>query len=129
GVFRTTDGGANWGAANSGLTEISVGKPVIDPQNPGTIYVTDLTQIYKTTDGGSTWSQGAWGVPALYVRPNGLIIDPQSTATIYAGSADTDGSSGGVFKSRDGGKTWGELNSGSSPMQLCCIESLAIDPQ
>ena len=38
GVFRSTDGGTNWVAVNSGLTTLSVTTLAIDPQSPGTVY-------------------------------------------------------------------------------------------
>ena len=37
-VFKSTDGGASWSAANSGLTTLSVNTLAIDPQNPSKVY-------------------------------------------------------------------------------------------
>lgn len=39
GVFKSTDGGASWGAVNSGLTTLSTKTLAIDPRNPSTVYV------------------------------------------------------------------------------------------
>ena len=36
-VFKTTDGGATWTSANSGLPDIPVNAVLVDPNNPGTV--------------------------------------------------------------------------------------------
>ena len=55
--------------------------------------------VFKSTDGGGSWS-------AVNDRPDhpsvyALAIDPQTPATLYAGTWE-----GGVFKSTDGGESW-----------------------
>ena len=49
-----------------------------------------------------------------------LAIDPQTPATLYAGTG------GGVFKSSDGGGSWTAINSGLTSFD---VVALAIDPQ
>jgi tetratricopeptide (TPR) repeat protein/photosystem II stability/assembly factor-like uncharacterized protein len=49
-----------------------------------------------------------------------LAIDPQSPATLYAGM-----SSGGVFKSTDGGQTWVAASTGLDATPICI---LVLDP-
>src|SRR5947207_15098403 len=50
GVFKTTDGGENWNAVNSGLPDGGViATLAIDPQNPDTIYVS-TGYVYPTTN-------------------------------------------------------------------------------
>ena len=39
GVFKSTDGGGSWGAANTGLTDTDVVALAVDPATPGTLYV------------------------------------------------------------------------------------------
>ena len=48
-----------------------------------------------------------------------LAIDPATPATLYAGT------SGGVFKSTDGGANWSAVNTGLTATN---IQALAIDP-
>jgi hypothetical protein len=38
GVFKTTDGGASWTPANTGLSGIHVFSLAIDPRTPTTVY-------------------------------------------------------------------------------------------
>jgi photosystem II stability/assembly factor-like uncharacterized protein len=48
-----------------------------------------------------------------------LVIDPQTTATLYAGTI------GGAFKSVDGGGHWSAVNKG---LPATSIHALAVDP-
>ena len=64
GVFESTDGGENWNAINSGLTNTHVTSLAIDPSNPDIIYVgTDGGGVFKLTSSG--------GPPTLHVTKSG----------------------------------------------------------
>jgi len=52
-----------------------------------------------------------------------LAIDPTNPAVVYAGT-----SSGGFFKSIDGGTTWTSISTGISAMSAKVITGIAIDP-
>jgi photosystem II stability/assembly factor-like uncharacterized protein len=77
GVYKSTDGGKTW--ANMGLRRsYQIGKILIHPTNPDTIYVGALGRLwganeerglFKTTDGGKTWHR------ILYVDDKTGIID------------------------------------------------------
>ena len=59
GVKKSTDGGATWANANSGLS-VSSGRVeiAISPSNPQVIYcLSDSRALYRTTDGGASWTQ------------------------------------------------------------------------
>lgn len=78
GVFKSLDGGTNWNATNSGLSNLPNGPAgpftdvnvlAIDPQNPNTVYAIGNFPIYvdgnarccsrgifKTMDGGASWN-------------------------------------------------------------------------
>jgi hypothetical protein len=89
GVFKTTDGGGNWTAVNTGFPSYSynIRALAIDPQNPNTVYAGTWFGVFKTTNGGGNWTAG---LTNTYI--NALAIDPQNPNTVYAG---TQGS--GVF--------------------------------
>ncbi len=65
GVYKSTDAGKTW--AHVGLKRaFSIGKVVIHPKNPDTVYVAALGRLYgpseergvfKTEDGGKTWKK------------------------------------------------------------------------
>jgi photosystem II stability/assembly factor-like uncharacterized protein len=139
GVYKSTDGGANWSAVALFHTTNGwygaycwpcggVSALAIDPQTPTTLYgqMESITvydewgdiswstpsQAIKSTDGGLSWNPvGLVGVGVLT-----LAIDPQTPTTLYAGT------NSGVYKSTDGGATW-------NPSDLAgAVSSLAIDP-
>jgi photosystem II stability/assembly factor-like uncharacterized protein len=97
----------------------------IDPA--GRLYANSPVGAYRTNDGGRKWIH-MLDNPNLNV----LAVDPLAPATLYAGagalSYDRD-SSGGLFKSIDGGTTWKHIGAGlyayqGSPRVL----SLTLDP-
>ena len=77
GVYKSTDGGKTW--TNMGLrASFQVGRIIIHPTDPNTVYVGALGRLYgpnsergvfKTTDGGKTWDR------VLYVDDKTGCID------------------------------------------------------
>src|SRR5437899_545861 len=109
GVFKSTDGGATWGATGLTLPTRSL---AIDPQTPTTLYAgaggpTD-GGVFKSIDGGASWTAVNTGLTDLVI--NALAVDPRVSTTVYAGT-----SRGGIFKSTDGGGTWSAVNAGLRP--------------
>ncbi|HJW14444.1 MAG TPA: hypothetical protein VJ776_07100, partial [Thermoanaerobaculia bacterium] len=107
-VYKSTDGGASWSPASSGLPStgvaltVSVSKLVLDAKSPGTVYAATQTGLFRTRDGGASWS-----VTGLLSRVKDVAIDPWDSNVLYSA---TDG--GGVLRSLDGGLTWQPINSG-----------------
>jgi hypothetical protein len=84
-LFKTTDGGATWSAANNGLTSTDILALAIDPETPTTLYAgTFQLGVFKSTNGGGSWSMLGNGMPANVV--NALVIDPKTPTTLYAGT-------------------------------------------
>src|SRR5438128_3295492 len=90
GVYKSTDGAKSW--TKMGLADSrSIGRIVIHPTGPDTVYVAALGHlcgpnpergVYKTTDGGKTWTR------VLVVDDTtGLVdleMDPSDPNTLYA---------------------------------------------
>jgi photosystem II stability/assembly factor-like uncharacterized protein len=112
GVFKSTDAGASWSAANFGLRTSYVPAVAIDPQSSNTIYVSLDAGIYKSTDGAASWRAANSGMRAVAIRS--LAVDSDNPGAIYANS------DRGIIKTTDGGTSWNEVNS----MYL-----VAVDPQ
>ena len=55
---------------------------------------------------------------------NALALDPQTPATLYAGTWGVGTNCGGVFKSTDGGGSWTALNAGLTNLH---VQTLALD--
>jgi photosystem II stability/assembly factor-like uncharacterized protein len=140
GVYRSTDGGANWTAAGLERTRV-IARIAVHPKDPATAYAAapgDLWNptpdrgIYKTSDGGKSWKRvlGADPPHADEVGGGDVLLDPQNPSTVYAalyarrrtpwsfvaGPAASGGQdAGGIFKSTDGGASWKKLGPGLPP--------------
>jgi photosystem II stability/assembly factor-like uncharacterized protein len=127
GVFKSTDGGGSWRAANGGLLDgAGVLALAIDPNTPSTLYASTSRaghSINKSTDSGETWKAADIGLSGTDVYA--LAIDPTTPSTLYAGVGVPGVGGGGVFKSTDAGATW---NAASTGLPDAIVQTLAIDP-
>ena len=128
GVLKSVDGGNNWVSANTGLIvdTFGVSALVIDPKTPSTLYASTYSGVFKTTDGGNHWVAANTGLTNRYSI---LLIDPQTPTTLYVWPLKYNipgYSSGGVFKTTDGGGTWNPLN--TTGISGYAINVLAINP-
>ncbi|HEX9509499.1 MAG TPA: hypothetical protein VF939_03395 [Puia sp.] len=127
GVYKSTNAGNTW--TNMGLQATGrISRVIVDPKDSNTVYVAALGNthtpqpergVYKTTDGGKTWQR------VLFVDENtgcsDLSIDPQHPNILYAAmwqvsfttwNLNSGGPGSGIFRTKDGGKTWERLNKG-----------------
>jgi photosystem II stability/assembly factor-like uncharacterized protein len=118
GLFKTTDGGVTWRPVTDGqIHSSSVGAVAIAPSNPDIVYIgTGESEIrgniiqgdgvYKSTDGGKTWTQ--IGLTETQVISK-IRVDPANPDLVYVaafGHHAAPNPERGVFRSKDGGKTW-----------------------
>ncbi len=123
GVYRSTDAGRNWVAANEGLTDEIVYAVAVHPSTPTTLFVgTDSGGVFKSTDSGGTWAAAGTGLP-IQREIFALAIDPSNPATIYAGMGYAP-MGYGVYKSTNSGVTWTTASNGLSAQ----VNVLAIHP-
>ncbi|HSP35830.1 MAG TPA: sialidase, partial [Thermoanaerobaculia bacterium] len=131
GIYKSADAGETW--TNMGLPNSErIAKVIIDPNDSNTVFAcvpgklwSDSTErgVYRTTDGGKSWTQVLKG-PNASTGCSMMSIDPQNPKTLYAGMWDfrrqgwtfrsggedaTKPSGSGLFKSTDGGATWGDI--------------------
>jgi hypothetical protein len=98
GIFKSSDGGSTWAAANSGLFANYFYTLAIDPQNPRTLYGGVASAgLLKSTDGAASWSTTPFKSDFTT-----LTFDPRNQGTVYT-------LAGGVEKSIDDGQTWVQL--------------------
>ncbi len=135
GVYKTTDGGANW--TKLGFDKfggLSVTKLAVNP-NDSTDLLAAVTWsgstapsgggapatnggIWQSTDSGTSWTQVLKGNSSLnYDYGTDVVFDPANSGVVYSGLANvlaepasfysSGVSKAGVYKSTDGGATWG----------------------
>ena len=124
GIFRTTDGGANWQKVLSGevLTVVT-----ISPSNPNVVYAGSGSSFFRSDDGGNTWQRFYkqdvgyfWGPPGVNAGfPISAVVDLDDPYTVFANNYN-----GGNFKSTDGGETWVDASEGYTGAHL---HDIAID--
>jgi photosystem II stability/assembly factor-like uncharacterized protein len=117
GIQKSTDAGATWVDATTGLTDLSVSALVMSPQNHKVLYAATDDGVFRTSNGGAGWSPRTNGMGAVAVRA--LAIDPTDGDVLYAGSSS---SPTRLFTSTDGGDQWSDH--GSFPV----LTGIAIDP-
>jgi photosystem II stability/assembly factor-like uncharacterized protein len=119
GVYRSTDLGATWQAANAGIESLIVTSVAIDPTNDQRVLIGTDKGLYKSIDAGATWAALPWitttGVTYL------VALDPTRPQTIYGAIA------GRVSRSVDDGQTWETLR-GPDQLPQWVPRTLDVDP-
>ncbi|PZN94008.1 MAG: glycosyl hydrolase [Alphaproteobacteria bacterium] len=118
GLWKTEDGGTRWRPVTDGkIGSASVGAVAVAPSNPDIVYLgmgegqlrSNVMQgdgIYRSVDAGKSWTH--LGLAATRTI-TALRVHPKNPDIIYAaalGDPFADNVDRGVFRSRDGGKTW-----------------------
>lgn len=131
GVYKTTDGGKTWGKMLFASDVAGAVDLIMDPENPEILYATtwDIkrtpyslesggpdSKMYKTTDGGKTWEDLTKneGFPDGLLGIMGVTVSPVNSNRLYA---IIENENGGVFTSKDAGKTWEKVNEDRSLRQ------------
>jgi photosystem II stability/assembly factor-like uncharacterized protein len=117
GVYKTSDGGATWSRASTGLTDKRVMALVLDART-GTLFAgTAEAGVWRSEDGGKSWQRRGSGMNPT--EPVGaLVIDPVRPETLYAGSWQS-----GAFVSSNAGDSWQRMNDG---LRTRSVSALAI---
>lgn len=118
GLFKSTDGGANWTRIDSGLPNRRVGALGVSATSAQVVFVAVEGGLYRSANGGTSWEPANDNLndSAIQVIAN----HPQNGAILYAGTR-----FGGLFRSLDSGTNWSAVNGGLSNTN---VRALAFDP-
>ena len=107
-LAKSTDGGATWNAADTGLAYIDVHAVAIDPVIPSNIYAGMgglNTPLFKSVDGGASWTNLAQFQFGPYSWISALLVGSANPNLIHAAVYSLY-SYGIVFNTTDGGAHW-----------------------
>ncbi len=99
GIFRSSDAGATWRAANTGVSSLFLTRLAAVPGVPGEIYALAANQVIVTRNGGDSWTV-AGPLPAGTIAD--LVVSPHAASLLFLAT------STGVRRSRDAGQSWQE---------------------
>jgi photosystem II stability/assembly factor-like uncharacterized protein len=134
GFYKRARGG--WRPASEGLP-LNLAALAVDPQKRERAFVVaDGIDIFTTTNGGESWRRLEPPPISDTSEISALVVDPHDANTLYAGTRENGDFAIGdglayptfVFKSTDGGATWGGLEPYGTGIPLPMISMLAIDP-
>jgi len=124
GLYKTTDGGANWKQVLGNNEWTGVTDIMVDPRNPQIIYAATWDRhrtvaalmgggpgsgIHRSDDGGNTWRKLTNGLPSSNMGKIGITISPQQPDVVYA-AIELDRTKGGVYRSANRGESWTKMS-------------------
>jgi photosystem II stability/assembly factor-like uncharacterized protein len=123
GVYKTTNYGANWVAASTGMTNKNILSLLINPKNPNVMYAgsslilpasTGPSNMFKSYDGGATWSDISNGLPTNAATGDpirALSMSSVDTSRVLA-ALFTNDTAGGAYLTTNGGQLWVKKSNG-----------------
>ncbi len=121
GVWKTEDGGMNWKPVSDGFFKTgSVGAVAVSEWDPNIVYVgmgeapirgnvSHGDGMYKSTDSGKTWKKIGLSDTSQISRVRIYPKDPDLVYAAALGHVYGPNAERGIFRSKDGGKTWEKI--------------------
>ncbi|MGA9341353.1 MAG: hypothetical protein WBV61_03350 [Rhodanobacteraceae bacterium] len=138
GVWKTINNGVSFEPLSDRLPTMATGAIAVDPNHSETLWVGTGEAnssrssyggmgMFHSDDGGKTFAPAGLDQSDRIAR---IAIDPKDSNTVYVaalGKLYSEGGQRGVFRTRDGGKTWQQVLKGDTPWTGAI--DLALDPR
>ena len=119
GLVRSLDKGKTWEPLRQGLDDMVSERDgfeiTLDPKDDRVFYVVTRGKIYRTSNAGQSFENIGSGTQTFSMDRSqskpwvaGVAVDPSNSKRLLAGTL-TVGYHGGVFESKDGGKSWTQI--------------------
>ena len=106
GVSKTTDGGAHWADASTGLVNpFLLNGLVVDPTDADRVFIGSFDGVQRTVNGGGSWTTPSTDLNGAVVED--VAMNPNNPDVLYAATQNSK-----VWKSTDGGDNWQPKASG-----------------
>lgn len=141
GLYKTTNQGANWNVANTGIGTIkNILTIIVNPLNPNVVFCGTSfgvvsqqgpTKIYRSNNAGESWTDASTGLPNLTTdnKPvRCLSMIALDTSFILAGLFMNTDSLSGVYVSTNGGSQWIRRHNGLPNAVGTLIRSCMVRP-
>lgn len=141
GVWKTTDAGASWTNTSDGQIGVaSMGAVAVADSNPNIIYAGSGSSkirsnvsigrgVWKSVDGAKTWTfvglRDVGQIATIRINP----ANPDEVFVAATGNPFAYGKDRGVYRSRDGGKTWAKILFINETLGAADLEMAADDPR
>ncbi|MFC3712930.1 WD40/YVTN/BNR-like repeat-containing protein [Sphingoaurantiacus capsulatus] len=136
GLWKTVNGGTTWRPVFEKETTISMGEVTLDPNDPNTVWIGTGEQnnvrssqfgdgVYRSRDGGETWEHMGLKESRHVGR---ILVHPKDSNTVYVaalGSLWGPNEERGLYRTKDGGKTWKRL---LRPSKFTGVVEVAMHP-
>jgi ligand-binding sensor domain-containing protein len=131
GVYGSYDGGRQWLSLRAGLDDVrvtaEVQQIVFVPGPQRRVFLATAMGVFESDAEGKSWRKRMAGITNV-LMVTALAMDPGRPDVLYAGT------SGGVYKTTDGARTWKDVNTGmvqpdrATSSRTLGVSALALDP-
>jgi len=136
-VWKTTNAGTTWEPIFDDQGSYSTGCVTIDPTNPEVVWVGTGENVsgrhvgygdgvYKSLDGGKSWKRVGLEQSEHISK---IIVDPRDSNVVYVaaqGPLWSGGGERGLYKTTDGGESWGLILSSG---EYTGVTDIVMDPR